>query len=375
MKQSFWITLICLLLFSCQKSDRAAVSIHHESTGIDSIYYASGFCIASHPDYTLVQIKNPWNVQKVLQTYILVSKSKNPPDVLPEGVLIRTPLEKTVAFSSVTCGMLNELQALSALVGIAESEYVNIPSIQEKCLDGSIADVGRATQPNIEKLMMIEPEALFSNPVNEAGAGALEKLAVPTIPCLEWMENHPLGQAEWVRLIGLFFDKKEFADSLFFATVHSYNEWKNRMDTVSYRPTVFMEKKYGDFWYMPGGKSYFAYLLADAGADYVFKDNSGTGSVPFSFEKILNRAEKADFWLFKYYNAQEATYRQLEKESSNYALFDAYKNQTIYACNTMKNAYYLEISLHPDWILKDLIKIFHPELLPDYSLKYYLPLK
>ncbi|GHT77349.1 iron ABC transporter substrate-binding protein [Bacteroidia bacterium] len=337
----------------------------------DSIYYAQGFRIETHADYTLVQIKNPWNKQKILQTYTLVPKSKKLPDTLPEGVLLRTPLEKTVAFSSVVCGMLNELQVLPALAGIAEPEYVPIPEIQERCAGGTLQNIGRASQPNIEKLMLIEPDALFTNPVNEEGAGALGKLAVSTIPCLEWQETHPLGQAEWIRLIGLFFNKKALADSLFFVTVQSYNEWKDRMDIVAYRPTVFMEKKYGDFWYMPGGKSYFAYMLEDAGANYVFKDNTSTGSVPFAFETILDRAGKADFWLFKYYDKQDASYLQLEKEFSNYALFDAYKKHKVYGCNTMKNAYYIEIPLHPDWLLKDLIFIFHPEALPEYSPKYY----
>ncbi|GHT40995.1 iron ABC transporter substrate-binding protein [Bacteroidia bacterium] len=361
--------ILCLFFVSCQKSGNGT---HDFIAGSDSIYYARGFQIETHIHFKLVQIKNPWHSNKRLQTYILVPKTEQLPEQLPEGIVIRTPLEKTVVFSAVVCGMLNELDVLSSLVGVAEPQYINIPSIRDGIANGTIHDVGQADNPNIEKLMMIEPEVLFTNPVNEAGSGSLGKLTIPAFSCLEWMENDPLGQAEWIRLIGLLFDKEALADSLFFETVRSYNALKEQTATVHYRPTVFAEKKYGDFWYMPGGKSYFAHLLEDAGADYVFRDNENTGSIPYSFETILDQAGKADYWLFKYYSAQDMTYKQLAAGYANYTLFDAYKKQHIYVCNTLKTPdYYQELPLHPDWTLKDLIKIFHPELLPEYQPRYY----
>jgi iron complex transport system substrate-binding protein len=361
-----------LLFFSCQRKEQGMTTAPSNNYTIDSIYYARGFQITSYPDFKLVSLKNPWHSDKHLQTYILVPKNRELPSSLPEGIVIRTPLERTVVFSSVVCGMLNELDVLSSLTGVAEPEYIDVPFIQAGIAAGTIRDIGRASHPDIEKLLLLNPEAMITNPVNEAGAGSLGKLTAPVIPCLEWMENHPLGQTEWIRFLGLLFDKQALADSLFFATVCAYNNLKLLTDNLTDRPTVFMEKKYGDFWYMPGGKSYFAYLLQDAGADYVFGDNTGTGSIPFAFETILDRAGKADFWLFKYYNRQDITYHQLAAEYANYALFDAYKNRNVFACNTLKTSYYYrELPLHPDWILKDLIAVFHPELLPGYRGRYY----
>jgi iron complex transport system substrate-binding protein len=378
MMKNLYYVLVCLLLISCQQREQALTLSHPPESAerSDSIYYARGFRIETHITFKLVQMMNPWYSDKLLQTYILVPKTEPLPEPLPEGIVIRTPLEKTVVFSSVICGMLNALDALSSLVGVAEPEYIDIPCIRERCADGSLCDVGQAGNPDIEKLMLIEPEALLTNPVNEAGAGSLGKLTIPAISCLEWMENHPLGQAEWIRFIGLLFDKQAFADSLFDATVRSYNALKELTATVNHRPTVFTEKKYGDFWYMPGGKSYFAHLLEDAGSDYVLKDNQGIGSVPFAFETILDRAGKADYWLFKYYSSQDITYRQLAGEFANYALFDACKKRNTYACNTLKTPnYYQELPLHPDWLLQDLIFIFHPELLPEYRPKYYFKIQ
>ncbi|MDR2683181.1 MAG: ABC transporter substrate-binding protein [Dysgonamonadaceae bacterium] len=365
--------LLLILLVSCQKKQQeAAAPAGSGSIRTDSIYYARGFRIESYPDFKLVSIENPWHSDKPLQTYILVPKAQDLPVDLPEGIVVRTPLERTVVFSSVVCGLLNELNALPSLAGLAEPEYVDIPAVRTGIADGTIQNIGQASHPDIEKLLLLAPEAMITNPVNEAGAGSLEKVAAPAIPCLEWMEPHPLGQTEWIRLLGLLFDKQALADSLFFATVNAYNDLKRLTDTVSVRPSVFTEKKYGDFWYMPGGKSYFAYLLQDAGANYVFGDNTETGSVPFAFETILDRAGRADYWLFKYYSPQEITYRQLAAEYANYALFDAFGKRNVFACNTMKTAYYYqELPLHPDWLLRDLIAVFHPELVPGHEMRYY----
>ncbi|KAA6302117.1 MAG: iron complex transport system substrate-binding protein [Candidatus Ordinivivax streblomastigis] len=378
MRKSVSITLFSLLVLfiSCSDKRSAPGKAGQSRSGTTVVYYAQGFEIENYTDYKVVKIKNPWNPQKTVQNYVLVPRTQALPEQLPDGILLRTPLQKTVAFSAVVCGMLDELNVLSTLVGVAESQYIAIPSVQASVANGAVRDVGQASNPNIEQLMWIEPEAIFINPVNESSIGTLAKLSVPAIPCLEWKETHPLGQAEWIRVIGLLFDKQALADSLFFVAMSAYNDLKAQTDAVAHRPTVFAEKKHGDFWYMPGGKSYFAHLLEDAGADYLFKDNEQTGSISYAFEQILDRAAKADYWLFKYYSPQDANYKQLADEYANYALFDAYRKRHIYVCNTLKTAhYYHELPLHPDWVLKDLIRIFHPELLPEYRARYYFLMK
>ena len=376
MKKTIFFFILFPLLVSCQQRENKSVSDTDSSIIIaDSIYYAKGFSIETHTGYRLIKLINPWKTDQILQTYILCPKSDSLPDNLPEGTIIRTPVEKTISFSSVTCGFIQELDALNSLVGVAEPQYINIPYIDEGIKKGTIQDIGQAANPDIEKLILIEPEVIFTNPINDSGVTSLNKLDTPIINCFEYMETDPLGQAEWIRLLGLLFEKESMADSLFQKTIQSYNELKELTSKIENRPTVFTELKYGDFWYMPGGKSYMANLFADAGAHYILKDDEHTGSVSFSFETILDKAENADFWLFKYYSPQEMTYKQLASDYANYSLFKAYKEHTIYACNTlMISNYYQELPIHPDWILKDLIWIFHPNLLPDYHPRYYKPL-
>ena len=364
-------TMLCLL--SCQNKVQqvSSVIIPQTTAHNDSVFFAKGFQIETHAGYTLATVRNPWDDQLVLQRYVLVPKIDTLPDILPEGVLIRTPLSRIVSYGSVQCGFLSEFDALQTIVGVCEPQYINIPYVQNNVRNGKIIDLGQAANPDLEKIMLIEPEVLFTAPIENIGYGQTAKLKIPFIECVDYMEPTPLGRAEWIRFFALFFEKKEAADSLFRETVYRYNELVALSENIGKRPSVFAETVYSGVWYQPGGNSYIAQLFHDAGADYLWKEDTNTGSIGLTFESVLVKAEKADFWLIKHNNAFDMTYQKLVQEYSNYALFDAYKKRNIYFCNMGKVPYYEELPIHPDWILKDMVRIFHPELLPDYQLRYY----
>jgi iron complex transport system substrate-binding protein len=364
------IFFLCLFL-SCQKKEAGITESTRDEHPGDSIYYAHGFQIETHADYTLATVRNPWHTKQTLQRYVLVPKTAALPDSLPEGTLIRTPLERTVSYGAVQCSFLDEFDALSGLVGVCEPQYIHIPFVQEGVRNGSIANLGQSANPNIEKIMLIEPEALFTSPIEGFGYGQAGKLGIPFIECVDYMEPSPLGRAEWIRFLALFFDKKTWADSLFQETANKYLDLQKLAAKVVWRPTVMAETIYSGIWYVPGGNSYVAHLFRDAGADYLWKEDAGTGSLGLSFETVLEKAEKADYWLIKYNSPNELTYNGLAKENPNYTFFDAFKKKSIYVCNTGKVPYYEVIPVHPDAILKDMVWIFHPELLPDYQPAYY----
>lgn len=368
MKHILYICLISLIASCGQSGNKQAGA---EAFASDSIRYATGFRVSYFDNYTSVEIINPWDTAKLLQRYLLIDRDQSVPDGLPKGTIVRTPLQNIVVYTSVHVSIIDRLGEADKIIGVCEPEYMDFPAIREGLRSGRIVDLGSATSPNVEKMVHIGTEYIIASPFQNGNYGQAEKLGIPIIEGADYMEALPLGRAEWGRFYGLLFNKQETADAIFRETEERYLSLKELAAATASRPTVFSEKRYGSFWYVPGNDSYVAHFFKDAGADYIFNDLSGAGSTPLSFETVLDRAIHADLWLMKYNLEKEMTYNDLRAEYTPYENFDAFKKQTIYTCNTGKVPYYEEFPIHPDYLLKDLIKIFHPELLPDHPLRYY----
>lgn len=345
----------------------------------DSIYtieYAKGFRVNVFPEYKEVIVVDPWDSTKILQNYILVDKTKELPANLPKGTLIRTPLDKVVVYSTIHSATLNEIGKIETIKGVCEPEYIDVDYIKNGVKDGLIADLGQAANPIVEKIIDVDPEAIFVSPIQGRTYGSVEKSGIPIIETPDYMEPYPLGRAEWIRFYSLFFDNEPLVDSLFNITVTNYNKIKENVAKVSYKPTVFLDLMYGNTWYTSGGNSFMSKMLSDAGASYIWKDNNFVGSRPLAFEQVLEKAENADFWLIKYNNpSKDLTYSGLKSEFRPYSYFDAFKNKNVYECNTGKINYYEDLPIHPDFILQDFAFVFHPELFPNYIPLYYRKMK
>ncbi len=333
--------------------------------------YARLFNIKEGEGYTSVDVSNPWDTTQFLHRYILVRKDKMLPKNLPEGTLIRTPLDKVVAYSSVHCGIMGALGLEKELAGVCESRYVDLDFVKEGLKNGTIFDLGEAASPNVERIIDISPDAIIASPLENKGYGKIEKIGVPLIEAVDYMEVTPLGRAEWIRFYALFFCKEQLADSLFNSTVDAYQSVVQIARNAGHKPTVLSETRTGAVWYIPGGRSYIANLFADAGADYLWKDLKSLGTVPLPFESVLEKGQNADIWVMKYNKPQDMSYEDLAKEYSGYENFTAFKNRTIFAANTSKVSYYEELPIHPDYVLKDLVWVFHPELLKGYQPRYF----
>lgn len=339
------------------------------------VTYARGFTVSSLDTHTEIEVRDPWDSTRILQRYLLVDKTAGIPRNLPKGTLVRTPVERLACYSSVICGILDELGALDEVVGVCESQYVDISFIRDGITSGRIADLGNSAAPNVEKMIEKDTRAIMASPFENSNYGAVEKTGIPIIECADYMEATPLGRAEWIRFYGLFCGKGEMADSIFRLTEERYLALKNLVSTVQDRPTLLAEKKYGSVWYVPGGNSYMANLYKDAGASYLFAAEPQNGSIPFAFEAVFDRAVHADFWLIKYNNEYELSYSDLKQEYAPYANFDAFGKRNIYGCNTAHVRYYEELPMHPDYLLAELVHIFHPHLLPGYTPRYFRKLK
>ena len=368
---SAYIVTWVLLLSACGGGSKTS-SLQAEGDTV-RMKYSSLLQIVKHADYTVVTIRNPWDTLKVLHTYLLADREKPLPEHLPEGTVVRTPLQKSVIYSSVHCSLWSELDELKGIGGVCGLEYIKLPQIQEGCRNGSIVNVGNSMNPDIERIIDLRPDAILLSPFeNSGGYGRVGKLNIPIIECADYMETSALGRAEWMRLYGLLLGKEAQADSLFAGIEKEYLTLTQQVKSQNLkRPTVISEMKNSSAWYIPGGNSTMGRLYQDAGADYVFAYLSNSGSVPLAFETVFDRGGNADIWLIKYNQPQDKTYSELERDYAPYARFKAFQDRKVYGCNTHHVPFYEESPFHPELLLKDLIKIFHPELLPDYDLKYF----
>ena len=336
--------------------------------------YADLLRIHKAEGWTGVEVLNAWQQGQVAQRYLLVPRDAQLPDDLPEGTIVRTPLNRTVLFSAVHGGLFADLHCLSQVAGMCDTDYILNDSLRQLIGNGQIADMGSSMQLDLERMVATRPDAFFVSPFENAGYGALTTLGIPLIECADYMETSALGRAEWMKFYGMLLGCEHEADSLFAEVEKDYLSLSQQVKHIEQRPTLLCDLKQGSAWYVPGGDSYIGKLFADAGAQYLFADQLKNGSVALSFESVLTRAHDADIWLIKYGRNASYTYQSLIDDYPLNKQFSAWKNRRIYGCNTLKCLFFEEVPFHPNRLLRDLIKIFHPEVLPDYTPVYYHPL-
>lgn len=360
---------IVILLAGCGK--RQPASQDNPSHTEYSVYYAKGFTVKKYEDYTAVSVRDPWDTTRMLQTYILVDREKEIPSNLPKGTVVKIPLQSVATYSTIHCSTLNELGLNNIIKGVCEPEYIKLEHIQQGVKNGTITNLGMASKPDLEKIIMLNPDAILATPIQGWTYGNIDKTGIPVLETIDYTESHPLGRAEWIRFYSLFTGTEKLADSLFAITEKNYNEVKEIVAKAANRPSVLTDIRFQGQWNMPGGKSFMANMLANAGAAYPWADNPSSTYMPLSFESVLDKAGEADVWIIKYNWPKDMTYEGLKKEYKPYSNFKAFKEQNIYGCNTSYSNYYEDLPIHPDYILRDMAYIFHPELFPDYTPRYY----
>ena len=352
----FMLAVMICFLFSCQR-DKTAEGNTGTSQRFD---YARLIEMTCCEGYDVAVIRNPWDTTKILQQYVLVSRNRPLPDSLPEGILLKIPLQNVVMSSVVYCSLWKELGAEQSVSGICDTQYLISPYWRQAVEKGDVIDVGGSMNMSIEKLVLSHCEVILLSPFNKGSYGGIEKIGIPILECADYMESSPLGRAEWMRFYGHLLGRGHQADSLFKQVEKAYMALKDKVADVRKRPTVFMDMKVGDTWYQPGANSTIGRLVSDAGGDYVFSDYPQQGSVPLPFETVLHRAEKADMWLIRH-NGRMATYSSLAAEDERYTCFSAWKNQRIWVCDTYSVPFFEDIPFHPERLLKDFVRIMHPE--------------
>ena len=336
--------------------------------------YAEVLQINRGNGYDEVVVRNPWKNGAVLQKYILVNRD-SVPENLPEGTVVKVPLQRAVVYSSVHAGVINEVSgSYNSIAGITDRSYFNIPEIEQRVQQGLVSDCGSSMTPTIEKIVEIEPDAIILSPFENAGYGTLTTLGIPIIECADYMEATPLGRAEWVKFFGMLTGCEKKAAEIFAQVEKDYIELKDRVANVENRPKIVTESVTNGVWYVPGGKSYMAQIFKDAGADYPWKDTEDSGSIQLDFAQVFDKAHDADFWLVKTFGV-DVTKEYMIKSYKLNGEMDALNNGGLYYCNTMTSTLYADFPFHPEVLLRDIAAILHPELMQGYTQKYYIQAK
>ncbi|MEO1430371.1 MAG: ABC transporter substrate-binding protein [Cyanobacteria bacterium J06633_8] len=340
-----------------------------------TINYANGFTVEYKNNYKVVTVKNPWRDAKTSFKYVLVNCGTPAPEGFKETEIITVPVNTVASLSTTHLPHLAKLELVDKLVGVSNLKIVNTPEVVEKIKADKIAELGN-NNVNVERLLELNPDLVTTygtgNPQTD-NYGKLLEAGLKVAINAEYMESTPLGRSEWLKFTALFFNREEKAEKIFSQISKNYQEITAKTKAIKKRPKVFTGFNFKGTWYVPGCQSYPAKYLADAGAELLCIGNS-SGSVPSSFEYVFERAVSADYWL----NVSQS-WQNLEdaiREDNRYGDFQAVKKGNVYNNNARLNEnggndYWEGGISNPDVILADLIKIFHPELLPSHQLFFY----
>jgi iron complex transport system substrate-binding protein len=367
--------LIVLFLFSCKEAQKEAIV---EVKSATNIQYAQGFEIEDFDTYKIVTIKNPWPGATETYSYALASKGSVIPDAKNVSAVIEVPLKNIVVTSTTHIPSLEMLKVEDKLVGFPNLDYISSEKTRALIDDGKIKELGKNEDINTEVLIDLSPDAVVTFAVEGQNktVAAIQKTGIPLLYNADWTETNPLGKAEWIKFFGVLFGKEKEADSIFSGIEKNYNEAKQLASKTTSKPTVLSGAMYKDIWYLPQGNSWAAQFIKDANGTYLWQDTEGTGSLSLNLESVLEKAQHADFWIGP---SQFTSYAQMEEAHSVYSQFKAYQEKKVFSFTTKKGAtggilYYELAPNRPDLVLKDIIKILHPEVLPTYELYFFAPL-
>ena len=344
---------------SCDENDNLMLYTSY----IDVIHYKSGYYI---------NVSCPWN-ETSLGEFYLYPDTLQLPDELENKSVIRTPVKNVIAYSSTQWSVFLELGEIERVKGILESNYTDNPEIKRLLSEKKIEDVGIETSLKTEIAINLHPDVILYTPYSTVPKTEIGDLTGAVMfPFADYLENHPLGRAEWLKLIGYLTCREKDTDQWFNDIITRYDSLKYVCANVENRPTVFSDLPFEGQWYLPGGASYISQIFHDAGADYIWSDNNSTASLPVDAETVLSKARDADFWRIMNSTNTKYSYERLAVENELYTYFKAYKDRNILVCDIRESGYFEKSEYEPDLLLKDFVFAFHPELVEaDYQPHYF----
>ncbi len=387
----FLVFLLFTISFSSCKNESSKPIIETEKESVDALpgtkpvvtelKYAKGFSFTNNGNYKVLEITKPWPEANKIYKYLIASNEQLSKMTFPsdyyDGV-ISDGIKKIVVTSTTHIPALELLGVEQTLVGFPGTDYISSKKTRKHIEAGKIRELGKNEGINTEVLLELNPDLVIGFGVDGVNKTfqTIKKAGIPVIYNGDWVESSALAKAEWIKFFGVLFNKEKEADSIFNQIEKDYFTAKQIAKQAKSQPTVLSGAMHKDVWYLPNGSSPEAQFLKDANVNYLWSETTGNGSLALSFEVVLDKAKDADLWLNPSYYT---SFNQLKDANALYTNFEAYKTKSIYTFSLTTGdtggvLYYELGTARPDLVLKDIIKICHPELLDGYTPYFLKPL-
>ncbi len=376
----FTIQLFLLLLFSI-----VCIQCKHETNSTTTVIssndvkYAKGFSIKNYEGYSIVNVSNPWPKANKTYTYILKEKNANVPDSLSKNTIILVPIKRIVVTSTTHIPSLEMLNEEKSLVGFPHLDYISSEKVRTLIDNKKVKELGNNQDLNTEVLIDLQPDVIIGYGIDNANPTLdnIQKSGLKVMLNGDWNEETPLGKAEWIKFFGALYGKQKEANQLFSKIETDYLKTIEIAKRTNVIPSILIGDMFEDKWNLPKGTSWGCQLLKEANSNYLWQETKGTGSLSLSFEAVFERAKDADFWIT---SGQFSTLKEMTDSNPHYNQFKAFQNKNVYSFSGKKRKtggvlYYELAPNRPDIVIKDIVKILHPELLVGYKPFFFEKLK
>ena len=376
-KKLFFCFIISVVCLSCHTGNRKTVDFDFQLTD-NEITIAQGFSIYRSDDFVKVTIKNPWQgASDVSYDHYLIKNGLPIPKGIDSSMVIFVPIETIVCMSTTHASMISALGETNSIKGMSAVNLAYSAVITELVENRQIHEVGYETNLNTEIIIKISPDLIMMYGIGNESLGYINKMkeiGIKTMFNADYLEVDPLGKAEWIKLFGELYDKRNIADSVFISIVNQYDSLKKIINNnIKHRPLVLLGLPFRDTWFVSPGNSFISAMIHDAGGEYLWKDTYSNVSMPYGLESVFVKAVNADYWLNIGTVESASEIIMLDRRLGS---LKSFVNGRLYNNNNrvIKNGgndFWESGSLAPQVILKDIASILHPELFPEYIPYYY----
>ena len=364
--------LAVIVMAGCKQSSKQTANAEGNTsdTATISLQYATGFKVETQPWGALVEISDPQREAGKTYKFQLVRRDADAAKSVEGYARIEIPVRGVICMTSLQLGGFIKLGALDFVTGINSSRHLFNHDLKARIKDGRIVKIGKEGNFDEELVMAANPSAILVSLSKRGGFDKLEEIGIPLIPYMGYQETSPLAQAEWIKFVGLLTGKVDEANRLFEQMKQRYQQ-TCALVAGSEAPLVLYGKMHGDNWYAMGAESFIAQVIRDAGGRYFLAGDDHAGGVNLDFETVYAKAEECDCWVIQNKGSEPQTYLSLKAENARYADFRPWRERRIVCCDISETPVNELSAMEPDLVLKDFIRAFHPELLPQYEPKYY----